>query len=530
MKIFINIFLVIFSTNFLAAQAIKQSSPFIIDSLESVYDDISPVMHPDGNMLFFTKVQHPDNSGGIKDLGDIWVSEKNSDAWEKPIRLKGPVNNRQFNSVIGFTSDGMIMYVTGNYENYIKGGISYSRKIGDGWSEPQPIDIPYFKNKSEHISGSLSKDGNVMVLSLDSYGGRGNEDIYYTFRKSIDKWTELRNLGTDINTASQEFSPYLASDNKTLFFSSNGLGGKGSRDVFYAKRLDATWTAWSKPQNISNLNSEGADWYFKLLEDSEEAIMVNTVNSVGLGNIMLVPKPDQIDIEPAIEETITTSSKPVIPYEINNEENKVAKKISVKFKVIDALTQSELNPQIVIKGVNEMKRSSFYEIVLSAGSNYQPNLFKDSVYTIDINMEGYLDEERSIRTDSISDNDVVVFELVKIEKGTTIQLKSVLFERGTSDIIESSYAELDRVVNMLKKNENVEIELAGHTDNTGSSRLNIKLSQERADAIQTYLVENGVEVSRLKSKGYGGAKPIASNRSEATRQLNRRVEFTIIKN
>lgn len=530
MKIILNIFLFLFSTHFLLGQTVKNSSPKIIEALESVYDDIAPVISPDENVLYFTKVQHPENSNGINDLGDIWMSKKTDSVWGSAVKLKGPVNNAQYNAVIGFTPDGSIMYVVGNYENYRKGGVSYSRKIGEGWSEPQPIDIPYFKNNSDHLSGSLSKDGKVMVLSLESYGGRGNEDIYYIFRKSIDQWTELRNLGADINTAAQEYTPYLASDNKTLFFSSNGLGGKGSRDVFYSKRLDATWASWSKPENISTLNSEGADWYFKLIEDTDEALMVNTLNSVGLGNVMLVSKPEDIKIEPAIEESMTASSEAIIPNKIVNDSETEIQKISIKFIVKDGLSQVDLNPQIIVKGVNEMNKSSFYEIVLSSGSSYQPNLYKDSIYTVDIAAEGYLDEVRTIKTDSLSDNDTVVFELVKIEKGTTIQLKSVLFERGTSDIIESSYSELDRVANMLKKNENVEIELAGHTDNTGSSRLNIKLSQERADAIEKYLIEKGIDESRLKSKGYGGARPIASNRSEATRQLNRRVEFTIIKN
>lgn len=528
MKVIFHIFFIFISTHYLTAQAIKSTSPHIIDSLKSEYDDVSPVLNPEGDILYFTKVQHPENAGGIKDQGDIWFSNKIDGSWESPRRLKGPVNNRRYNAVIGFTPDGRVMYVTGNYENYVKGGISYSRKIGDGWSEPQPIDIPYFKIKSDHLSGSISQDGKIMVLSLESYGGKGNEDIYYTFQKSIDQWTELRNVGSDINTPAQEFTPYLASDNSTLFFSSNGLGGKGSRDLFYAKRLDDTWTSWSKPQNLSNLNTEGADWYFKLLQNTDEAIMVNTINSIGLGNVMLVPKPDEIVIEPAKEETLVASTKPVEKSQTSKKEE--AQKIVVKLKVVDGLTQSELNPQIIVKGVNEMERSSFYEIILSQGSNYQPNLYKDSVYTIDIKAVGYLDEMRFIKTDSLSDNDTVVFELVKIEKGTTIQLKSVLFERGTSDIIESSFAELDRVVNMLEKNQNVEIELAGHTDNTGSSRLNIKLSQERADAIEKYLIKKGIEADRLESKGYGGARPIASNRSEATRKLNRRVEFTIIKN
>lgn len=104
-----------------------------------------------------------------------------------------------------------------------------------------------------------------------------------------------------------------------------------------------------------------------------------------------------------------------------------------------------------------------------------------------------------------------------------------MFNRGTAEIKDGSFEELDRVYTMLMKNPNIEIELSGHTDNTGSAKLNIELSQKRSDRIKDYLVEKGIDSKRLESKGYGGARPIASNRSESTRKLNRRVEFTIIK-
>jgi OOP family OmpA-OmpF porin len=86
------------------------------------------------------------------------------------------------------------------------------------------------------------------------------------------------------------------------------------------------------------------------------------------------------------------------------------------------------------------------------------------------------------------------------------------------------------VVKMLKNNPEIEIELSGHTDNTGSAKLNVELSQKRADRVKEYLIDKGIVEKRIDSKGYGGARPIASNKSEKTRRLNRRVEFTIIKN
>ncbi|MBK6264409.1 OmpA family protein [Marivirga sp. S37H4] len=516
-------------TNVLHSQNIHEAR--IIDSLSSIYDDVAPVIAPGGDILYFTKMNHQENSGGERDLGDIWQSKNIDGEWSVPSRVPGPLNNSYYNAVIGITSDGTIMYVVGNYENPRKGGVSFSRKIGEGWSEPKPIDIPYFKNKSDHLSGSLSKDGKIMVLSLEGFGGQGNEDIYYTFRKKVNQWTELRNLGSDINTAAQELTPYLASDNKTLFFSSNGLGGKGSRDVFYSKREDATWASWTKPQNITEINTEGADWYFKLIADTEDAILVNTVNSVGLGDILKVQKPADIELEKELEESMTASTKPIVPYKLSTDtKNPAVNKIEVYFEVRDGFTGNLLSPQLLVKGVNEMKKSSFSEMLLAAGSSYKTRLYKDSIYTVDINTDGYLNEVRTIKTDTISANDTISLELIKLEKGTTIQLKSVLFKRGTSEMQESSYEELDRVAAMLKKNKSVEIELSGHTDNTGSSKLNVKLSQERSDVIKEYLISHGVESNRLSSKGYGGARPIASNKSEATRRLNRRVEFTITKN
>lgn len=524
MKAFI---LIIISLAF-TVKGVCQDEPILIDSLESIYDDIAPIITPDGTSLYFTKKNHPDNKGGEKDPGDIWYAELENGLWTSAKRLKGPVNNTNFNAVIGITPDGNIMYVVGNYKSPRKGGVSYSRKIGENWSEPQPIDIPYFKNKSDHLSGSLSKDGKIMVLSLESFGSRGNEDIYYTFRKSIDEWTELRNLGVDINTEAQELTPFLAKDNKTLFFSSNGRGGMGSRDVFYSKRQDATWTTWSEAKNLGNINSEGADWYFRLIDEQGSAILVNTVNSIGLGNILTTSTPAEIEIEPEIEKSMTASSQSVLPFQ-NSNDKKTREKIKVKFNVVDGFTGNPLKPQLLIKGVNEMSKSSYSEIVMGKTSSYQTKLNKDSVYTIDISVEGYLDDKQTIKTDTIDDNSTVRLELLSLKEGTTIQLKSVLFKRGTADIKDGSFEELDRVYIMLKKNPSIEIELAGHTDNTGSAKLNIELSQKRSDRIKEYLVEKGVNSKRLQSKGYGGARPIASNRSEATRKLNRRVEFTIIK-
>ncbi len=121
------------------------------------------------------------------------------------------------------------------------------------------------------------------------------------------------------------------------------------------------------------------------------------------------------------------------------------------------------------------------------------------------------------------------FKLQPIEIGATVNLKSVLFQQSTFNLLPESNDELDLVVTLLKTNPKVEILLTGHTDNRGNPEHNQRLSQKRVERVKGYLVSKGINGKRIGGKGFGGSKPIASNDTEETRRLNRRVEFTIVK-
>jgi outer membrane protein OmpA-like peptidoglycan-associated protein len=114
--------------------------------------------------------------------------------------------------------------------------------------------------------------------------------------------------------------------------------------------------------------------------------------------------------------------------------------------------------------------------------------------------------------------------------GTTVNLKNVLFQQSTAILLPGSYDQLNMVAEFMKTNPKIEIQLSGHTDNRGYHHLNMKLSKERVEEVKKYLVTKGIAASRITGKGFGGTKPIADNDSEDSRQLNRRVEFTIVKN
>ena len=200
---------------------------------------------------------------------------------------------------------------------------------------------------------------------------------------------------------------------------------KAVETFFYSKRQDATWTTWSEAKNLENINSEGADWYFRLTDNGDDALFVNTVNSIGLGNILKTTTPSEVEIEPEIEKSMTASSQSVLPFQTNKIKEVLREKIKVKVHVVDGFTGTKLNPQLLIKGVNEMGKSSYSEIVMGKTSSYETKLFKDSVYTVDISVEGYLDDKQTIKTDTINDNSTIELELFSLKEGTTIQLKSV---------------------------------------------------------------------------------------------------------
>ncbi|MFM8740487.1 MAG: OmpA family protein [Cytophagales bacterium] len=114
--------------------------------------------------------------------------------------------------------------------------------------------------------------------------------------------------------------------------------------------------------------------------------------------------------------------------------------------------------------------------------------------------------------------------------GKILTLENLIFNVGTATITKESYPELNQVINMLKSNPKMVIQLEGHTDIKGDPKLNMKLSEERVEAVKDFLVSRGAQKSRIKTKAFGGTMPISRENTEAAASLNRRVELRIIEN
>ncbi len=512
-----------FGVHTLSAQRLNKNSFQLVNSSD---DELNPVVSPDGRTLYITIANHSGNIGGKKDQGDIWISDLSDDnQWSKP-RHGGPViNNSGFNAVAGFSDNGSEMYLVGHYDAGVvrTQGISVSRLRGGSWSRPENIAIPYFQNKSGTLSGYISGNSNVFVYSAETYGTRGVEDIYVSIKGPDQKWSEPRNLGNKINTQFQEMSPSLSSDGRTLYFSSNGGKGKGSFDIYSSVRLDDSWVNWTTPVNMGDgLNTEGRELYFRPYDRMGFSLYASTSNSDGYGDIKIKFSDEPYRPDSAVV-AVANGPDTIRIRELPRENGD--KHVRIYGKVNNAKTGEPVGATVQFTAAPEN-----ISVKATEQAGYTISLLSTNNYVVKIEAEGYVSamEKLDIHTYEMKDLEMN-FNLQPVEIGTTVNLKDVLFEQGKTNLLAQSYPELDLVVSFLKSNPRVRIELAGHTDNRGIPGQNVKLSQARVEKVKSYLVSQGIEKKRITGKGYGGSNPIASNDTEETRQLNRRVEFIIRK-
>jgi OmpA-OmpF porin, OOP family len=510
------------------------------DSINSSYDEQNPVLSPDGTTLFFTVSNHPKNIGGKKDPGDIWFSRYNGNGWSAPVHAGNLINDVAYNAVAGVSTDGKQLFLHGHYDPGKSmartQGISFANHLDNGWSRPTNINIPYFMNKSGTLNGSITPDNSVFVFSAETYGTHGVDDLYVCFNNA-GKWTEPRNLGKTINTQFQELCPSLSADGSTLYFSSNGRKGFGSFDIYSAKRLDDTWTNWSDPANLgSDINTSGRDLYYRNYEDRQFALYTSTNNSNIYGDIKFykVKEPEEKDsvfvVAPPDTAIVVADNKVDSAREIvqlprdSTTKTLLPATLKVYGRVTNAKTGEVVTAQIEFIGPAKTLET------ISSPQGYAISIPVLQDYAVQIEAHGYVSTLERLDIQNYEMKELEMnFTLQPVEVGTKVNLKNVLFAQTRSDILPESYRELDMVVNFLKSNPTVKIELSGHTDNRGIHTDNVKLSHQRVTKVKDYLVEHGIDSKRISGKGYGGTRPIASNETEESRRMNRRVEFTIKK-
>jgi outer membrane protein OmpA-like peptidoglycan-associated protein len=246
------------------------------ESINSPYNEILPMISADGNTLYFDRIDHPENTKGTWKNDDIWVSQRQNETWQAARRLTAPLNNEKNNYVCAVLAEGKQLLLANDYVHSEQnaGGISISQRRNDStWSFPEKVRIENYYNLSPYAEFHIAPTQNVLLMAVEREDSEGGRDLYVSFLKSDRKtWTSPKNMGNVLNTAGTELSPFLAYDNTTLYFASNGFSGYGSVDVYMTKRIDDTWTNWTTPVNLGQpFNTKDWDASYTLDAQGEYA-------------------------------------------------------------------------------------------------------------------------------------------------------------------------------------------------------------------------------------------------------------------
>lgn len=502
--------------------------------VNSEYNEINPMISPDGKTLYFARISHPNNTHGTKGSQDIWYARLDTltNKWGPAQRMGQPLNKDEYNCAYSITPDGNTMLIKGQYDkgNYETRGFSISKRTAAGWAAPQKIDIPGYVNmsKGQFDCGFMSADGKVLLMAFSEKKNSKEDDLYVIFRQKDGSWTKPMNLGPEVNTKFTETTPFLAPDGATLYFSSDREGGLGSNDIYVCKRVDKTWKHWSKPVNLGpKVNTDGYDAYYTLAASGDYAYLTTFKNTLGKGDIVRVKLSDGS----STDQPSKVGSGDDVAGKTGADATRPDPVALISGKVIDQITGKPVEARIIYQtlpdGAEAGEATSDpltgeYKIVLPYGQKYTMRaVAKDFIAegdNIDLTkMRGYQE---------IKGKDL---KLASIEPGHVVPLNNIFFDTGKSELRPESAPELDRLVITLNEFPKMTIEMRGHTDNTGSNEINNKLSQDRADAVREYFISKGIEPDRIASKGFGETKPVATNDTDEGRQKNRRVEFVIVK-
>ncbi len=513
------------------------------DNINSEFPDYAPTLNADETLMVFTSRRPEQNSNAsvAADLvyyEDIYYSEFKDGAWSAAKNMRGPLNTNYHNSSVAISPDGneMILYHDNNGGDLL---IS-SKKSDNTWTTPRPMDginSEYLEN-----SASLTSDNNTIYFTSTRPGGYGGTDIY-TAELVKGRWTNINNLGPQINTEMDEDGVFISANGEHLYFSSNGHAGMGDMDLYRTKR-DSVNGAWREPVNLGYpINSPENDIYFVLNKD-ESTAYISSVRQENIGEQDIykvdmknwrapdIKRLDYADLfaeSASIEKAIleqTLAAKPVATETIKPANTGEA---TISITVYDALTNDKLNAQVFLRGSD----GSTHEMSNPERGVYTAKLKPESsgatIYKLEINSIGYTAQVATIYLGGITDSNVDFNDNIRLQKlaVNVPTLIDIYFGHDSDEPL--SFTGIQDFINMMNQSPSMMVEIGGHTDSLGPEEYNQMLSQRRANAVKKYLERLGVDGKRINAVGYGESRPVAPNDSQEGRRLNRRTEFTILK-
>ncbi len=428
---------------------------------------------------------------------------------------------------ITFSPDGKTMVFakgnTGKRKGTADVNLYISRYRNKAWSEPRMLSIS--RPDTWDSSPSFSRDGRTLYFASlrDHPDAQGGIDLYSARMDRRGRFGQVKNLGPEINTPGDEMFPYISSDGH-LYFSSTGHPGLGGLDIFVAKRQGGKVTV----ENLGRpINSSSDDFGIFLFKADRGFFSSNRPEGKGDDDIWTFVNTDP---------NLKTVNYFLAGVTKTRDEDSGKEQIlaNVKVKLVDA-NDNELDEMVTgTDGKFQFRvyENENYELIAEKQGKDAEKYYVTRVPYSTVGKSIPQEELKELVTNVTFDT-TVYLEPIILEK--PIVLKNIYYEFAKWDITPQSAQELDRLVQIMKDNPDIIIELSSHTDSVDTEAYNMRLSQRRAEAAVNYLIQAGISPDRLIAKGYGESRPIAPNTNpDGTdnpegRALNRRTEFKVIR-
>ncbi len=465
------------------------------DSINSNVSEYYPTITLDGKEFVYTRRVNNFNE-------DFYESSLINNTWSKSKGLPGNINTSLNEGAQNISQDGQLLIFTGcNLPDGLGSCDLYiSYLTSEGWSTPENLGNTV-NTEGWESAPSLSPDKRDLYFASRRADGYGGSDIYVSRRLPNGRFSEPENLGPVVNTAGDESCPFMHADNQTLYFTSNGHLGYGGDDLFLVKK--GPKGTWSKPVNLG--------------------YPINTIENEG----SLIVAADGKTAYYASDRSDSHGGLDLYTFELRRD-IRPAKTLWIKGKVFDKKTTRGLPSAVELTDLTTKEILS--KVQTDETGNYLITLPVGRDYAFNVNRRGYLfySENFPLSQKDPDSTYNIDIPLQPLEVNAMIVLKNIFFDTKMYEIKPESTPELDNLVHLLKDNPTLKIQISGHTDNVGKTEDNLKLSDDRAQAVVKYLTAKGINPNRLSYKGYGASQPIAPNTTEEGRSQNRRTEVKVI--
>ncbi|MBC8033145.1 MAG: PD40 domain-containing protein [Chitinophagaceae bacterium] len=487
-----------FALDYAAAQAgndYKFEPRSMGSNINSTVSEYYPTITIDGRELIYTRRVNNFNE-------DFYGSRFSDSAWESSKGLAGSINTEQNEGAQNISQDGKWLIFTGcNFaEGYGSCDLYISYFTANGWSAAENMGN-LINTSAWESAPSLSPDKRDLYFASRRPGGFGGSDIYVTRRMPNGRWTAAENLGPIVNTPGNEGCPFMHADNHSLYFTSDGHLGYGGDDLFMVRR--GPKGLWSEPINLG--------------------YPINTTENEG----SLVITADGVTAYYASDRSDSKGGLDLYTFELRKDIRPV-KTLWVRGRVFDKNTLKGLPSSVELTDLLSKEVTS--KVQTDDSGNYLITLPTGRDYAFNVNRKSYLffSENFPLSEKGPDSTYAIDIPLQPLEANATMVLRNVFFDVNKSELKGQSQVELDNIVKLLKENPSLKIRINGHTDNEGKAADNLRLSNDRAKAVITYLTSSGIEPGRLSSQGFGATQPVADNTTEEGRARNRRTELKVI--